>query len=62
MATWDDRESKGIQERYDAQGEEDDTSEIGDTTRSEDVAASVVYSVPLRIRIVKVVIRFCVIE
>lgn len=54
--------SKTVQEGDDAQGEEDETTEVGETSDGEDVAAFVVYSVPLGIRIMKVVIGFCMIE
>lgn len=47
---------------YDAQGEEEETSEIGKTSGSEDVTAPVIYSVAFWIRIVKVVISFCMIQ
>jgi hypothetical protein len=54
-------EPKTIQKSDDARGEEEETSEVGEASGGEDVAALVVYSVPLGIRVVKVVIGFCVI-
>lgn len=54
--------SRTVQKGDGADGEEDETSEIGETSGSENVAALVVYPIPLGIRVMKVVIRFCVIK
>ena len=61
-ARGDSEERKALQESHDAQGKEEKTSEVSETSGSEDVASLVDYSVSLRIRVVKVVIGFCMIQ
>jgi len=55
-------ERKALQESHDCQGEEENAPEIGETSSSEDVASLIDYSVSLRVRVVKVVIRFRMIQ
>ena len=51
-----------IQKSENAQGEEDDAPEIGETSGSEDVPSHIVDPVPLGVGFVEVVIRLYVIQ
>ena len=51
------REGKGEQEHRHASCKDKETAEVGNTARSEDVAAAIIVAIALGVRIVEVVVR-----